>query len=254
MHSLSLAEYLQAAASAIAAGRLIQFGFSRHQRALLIFLTFNSVYLIALATLPPRSHGYFTIYLFGTIIYWVVSVIAVREMFALTFDSYPGIRTAGRWVLYSATGLAIAASVVVSFAFRHASDHGSAVLYWSEVSNRFVVLTLAIVIAAIVRFLSHYPLHLSRNTYISTGFFSAVFFSEAVMLIIDSPSRFLYRNWVDVTQVVFAGVCFCGWALLLRPELAAPSPQRISFESPAEHELLQHLDSLNRLLSRAGRR
>jgi hypothetical protein len=254
MHPLSLAEYLQAAGAALAAGRLLQLGFSRSQPALLAFLTFNSIYLIVLATFGPASNAYYTIYLVGTILYWVVSVVAVREMFALTFDGYPGIRTVGRWVLYAATALAIAVSVLITVAVRHEYGHGKALLYWAEISNRSVVFTLAVIIAAIVRFLSHYPLHLGRNTYVSTTFFSAVFLSEAGMLVADGLTRSLYIVWVDVAQVVFAGVCFFGWALLLRPELAAPTPQRISFESPAEHELLQQLDSLNRLLSRAGRR
>jgi hypothetical protein len=253
MHPLSLAEYLQAAASALAAGRLLQLGFNRGQPALLAYLTFNSLYLIVLATFGPASNVYLRIYLVGTILYWLVSVVAVREMFALTFDSYPGIRTVGRWVLYAATGVAITGSVLLTVIFGHESG-GSVLLYWVEVSNRSVVLVLAVVIAAILLFLSRYPLHLTRNTYVSTCFFSAVFLSEAVMLVIDGTNTELYMVPVDVAQVIFAGACFVGWAILLRPEPATLKPQRISFESPAEHELLQQLDSLNRLLSRAGRR
>ncbi len=254
MAPLSLAEFLQASASAAAAGRLIQLRFGRRQRAILCYLIFLAVFLMALALINPASRVYFSVFLAGTVLSWIFEVFAVREMFALTFDRYRGIRTAGRWVLYVATGLAIAASVLITRAFGHPPGHGSIWLYYVQIVDRSLVLTLAVVISAIVLFLSRYPLNLSPNTYVSTGFFSAVFLSEAVTMVIDNLSTFLYVNWVDVTQVAFAAVCLIGWAVMLRPEgVNSGGARQIVFESPAENDLLKELESLNTLLGGAGR-
>ena len=125
-------------------------------------------------------------------------------------------------------------------------------LYYILVVQRSVVFTLAIIIVSILLFLTRYPLRLHRNSYVSTVFFSAVFLSEAVEMLIDSLSPHFHSTGVDVAQIGFAAACFVGWAWMLKPEIVG-APVRVTFENPHERELLQQLESLNRLLTRAGR-
>jgi hypothetical protein len=247
------AEYLEAIAASVAAAQLLRLSLAKKQPALLTFLLSTAVFYVALASFPQASMAYFWVYLVSLILSWVVSVYVVREMFELALVNYPGIRTAGRWTMYAATGISVVVSLAITVFFGKGGYHGHSGLFYLESVNRSVLFTLAAVIASILVLLSRYPLHLHKNTYVSTSFFSAVFLSEAAEMLVDSLSLHLNVAWVDQTQILFAAVCLAGWALMLRPETTV-APARVSFENPAEQELLQQLESFNALLARVGRR
>jgi hypothetical protein len=249
----SLAEFSQATVACVAAGRLLRLGLAKRQPALLTFVLATALELFALASFPWTSATYFWIYLASLVLNWVVAIYVVREMFALALVDYPGIRTVGRWTVYAATGISMTASLAVTKLLWGASMRGRPGLFYLEVMNRSVLFTLAAIIISVLVLLSRYPLNLRRNTYVSTSFFSAVFLSEAVEMLVDSLSPHFNSVWVDRSQILFAAVCFAGWALMLRPETAA-APARVSFENPADQELLQQLESFNTLLARVGRR
>jgi hypothetical protein len=249
----SLADFLEAAAACMAAARLFFLGLAERQSALLIYLVVAALAAFALGTLPPASPAYFWLFIAYVVVNWVVSIYAVREMFALALDRYPGIRTVGRWAMYGATGLSVAASLAITPVFWNGGRHGESHLFYVQVVNRSVVFSLAVIVAAILVFLARYPLHLHRNTYVSTSCFSAVFLSEAAVMLVDNLSPHLYSAQADRLQTLFVAACFTGWALMLRPETEAATVSR-TIENPAEKELLQRLESFNSLLARAGRR
>jgi hypothetical protein len=247
------AEYLEAIAASVAAARLLRLSLAKKQPALLTFLLSTAVFYVALASFPQASAAYFWVYLVSLVLSWVVSIYVVREMFELALVDYPGIRTAGRWTMYGATGISVIVSLAVSVLFGKGGYRGHSGLFYLESVNRSVLFTLAAIVVSILVVLSRYPLHLHRNTYVSTSFFSAVFLSEAAEMMVDSLSPHLNLVWVDCTQILFASVCLVGWALMLRSETAA-APARVSFENPTDQELLQQLESFNTLLARVGRR
>jgi hypothetical protein len=96
-------------------------------------------------------------------------------------------------------------------------------------------------------------LHLDRNTYVASGFFSAMFLALGAVKLIDSISKDLYFVYADYAEVTFAAICFAGWGLMLRPA-QKPAPARAAVNKPREAELLQQLESLNQILSRSSRR
>jgi hypothetical protein len=248
----SLAEFLQATVACVAAGRLLRLGLAKRQPALLTFVLATALELFALASFPTASAAYFWIYLVSLVLNWLVSIYVVREMFTLALVDYPGIRTVALWAVYAATGASITASLAFTLLW-NGNPHGREGLFYVELINRSVLFTLAAIVVSILVLLSRYPLHLRRNTYVSTSFFSAVFLSEAAEMLVDSLTPHLNLVWVDRFQVVFAAFCFAGWALMLRRE-TVEAPSRVSFENPAEQELLQQLESFNALLARVGRR
>jgi hypothetical protein len=247
----SFAQRVQAIVACVTAARLLHLGLARRQPALIAFLLTTALLLFALGSFPNASVIYFWLYLAYVVVNWVVSIFAVREMFTLALVDYPGIGTAGRWAMYGVTGFSVAVSVVVTAIFWNGGAHGRSMLFYIEVADRSIVFTLGLAVAAIIFFLSRYPLHLHPNTYISTVFFSAVFLSGAAETLLDSLNPHLYSAGVDTIQIAFAAVCFAGWALMLRPETAqAPAPVHV--ESPSDRHLLQQPESLNRL-AKAGR-
>jgi len=184
-----------------------------------------------------------------------LSVLAVRELFALTFQSYPGVRSLTRWVMYGVMGLSLAVSLAITGMFWNGAATGRAHshLFYVEVFVRSVVFGLAAVIIGNLLLLSKYPLHLSRNTLVCSAFFSAMFISQACGLLLDSLAPQLYDRYIDSVGEAFVIACLAGWAVMLKPE-QAHVPSQIRFATPQEDHLLHQLESLNQLMTRSARR
>jgi hypothetical protein len=175
-------------------------------------------------------------------------------LLTLTFDNYPGIRTVGRWALYAGIALSVGTSLAMTRFFWNTGAKGRQKwgLFYFEITQRSIVFSLVVVIVAILFVLSKYPLHLGRNTYVSCAFFSALFLSEAATLLLDSTTRVLHNDLVDLIESIFIALCLGSWAFMLRPAVAPIA--RVAFSTPQEDHLLQQLDSLNQLMSRAAKR
>lgn len=247
----SASELIQAAGAVIAAAQLFRLGLVKPFRALLAYLVFLAFINVDFGLQPQTTKAYFYSYVTLEPLKCILSVFAVRELFALTFENYPGIRAVGRWAIYAGVALAIGISLAATIWGGRA--HGISKLYYFEVAQRWVVFTLAFVIAAILWCLSRYPLHLRANTLTSSAFFSALFLGDAVRLLIDSMTPHYYNHYVDRPESVFAFVCLLVWAFLLKPEDAI-APARITFSTPREDYLLEQLTALNQVMNRAARR
>jgi hypothetical protein len=238
---------LQAAAAAFAAARLLYFGLGRRFPALLSYLALTVLSSSLFSTLSVRSHAYFLAYTVWLPISWCVAALAVREMFALIFRNYPGLRTVGRWAVYSALAISAAALLLLAREFRPGAAKVRVLLY-DAVLDRSVALSLAIVISILMLFLSRYPLDLDRNALVASGCFSALFVAQAAAKLIDFVSPHLFADQVDYAEVVFSALCLAVWGLMLQAA-SAPATARSKVHNPRETELLQQLASLNAILS-----
>jgi hypothetical protein len=246
------------AASALTAGRLLFLRLAKRFPALAAWLMFFSAISFAVAVLSPKTPLYFRVYLVAIPLYCIFGIMAVRELFAVIFDHYPGIRTVGRWAMYGAIVLALIISSMATSLFwsRTAGSRLSRVLpgvYYLQLGHRSVTFGLAIVIISLLFSISRYPLHLSRNALVSCGFFGAVFLSDAAQSLADSLAPRLHNDYFDWGANFFVAAGLLAWAGWLQPE-TAPATVPLSYSTPAEDHLLQELASLNQLLSRAARR
>ncbi|MES1260537.1 MAG: hypothetical protein ABUS49_02285 [Acidobacteriota bacterium] len=207
---------------------------------------------IVLSSSAPNSPNYFWSYLIFQTAVLLTEVAVVRELFSLTMSEYPGIRTAARWMMYGALSVSAVSSFVLTTAFWGGGANGRSGLFYVLVLNRSIQFSLAVVVISFLVFLSHYPLHLHRNLYVSANFFGALFLMEAADSLVATLSPHLYSNLVDTTVVLLTSVLLAGWAGMLRAsEAVAVAP---AFDAPGERQLLLQLESLNNTLSRAGRR
>jgi hypothetical protein len=245
---------LQAAAAAFAAARLLQLRLTSRFVFLFSYLAANVVFDLSLSTLPRNSHEYFWTFVVAAPTNWITASFAVYQMFSLIFCDFPGLRTAGRWALNCALAISIIVAAVILRAPQPHQSTRTIVLYYELVFDRSVHFGLAAIIIVLILFLSRYPLHLDRNTYVASGFFSAVFLAESVTRLIDSLSTALYANAVDTPEIAFVALAFAGWGLMLRAASAAPVPARPPANTLREAELLQQLEALNGILSRSVRR
>lgn len=243
---------LHAVAAALAAARLLHLGIAKRQLALLVYLISTVIGNLVLSHAPLNSRAYFWGYLFFQTWALITEIAVVRELFSLSMEGYPGIRTAARWTMYGAVTLAGLTSLVMTAASWGGRANGTSHLFYVLQLNRSVQFSLAVFIISLLVFLSRYPLRLHWNIYVSIYFFSAVFLVEAVQNLIASMSLHLFSKQVDLAVVLVMTVLFLGWAFMLRPQDSVA--RNVSFETAGEHELLLQLESLNSTLSRAGRR
>lgn len=242
---------VEAAAAIIAIARLLSLQLVGIFPALLSFLSVIAVTAAAASFFSSASPAYFWLYIFQTPVYCLLAVLAARELFAVVFKKYPGIRTAGRMAMYSCIGFA--SIISLAFALGHSGPATfSSHLVYIELARRSVVLSVALFILFILYSLSRYPLELGRNILVSSALFSMLFLGQAAQLLIDSFFSVLSNQMVDAVDVIFGAACTLVWAVLLRSE-PAPAPVRVKYSSEQEEHLLHQLDSLNRLLTRAAR-
>jgi hypothetical protein len=247
---------LQAAAAAFAVVRLLQLHLGRRFPFLCSYLVVTALTSAFLSVVDEHSSQYFVTFMVYEPLAWLAEALAVFEMFALIFRDYPGLRTVGRWALYWALGASFGVSLFIArLVGRDLPQGGSLNSLWLSYDvafDRSINFTLTVVIVILMWFLSRYPLHLDRNTYVASGFFSAMFLAQAAVKLIDSVSPQLFARYADYPEVGFAALCFVGWGAMIRPA-TAPVTVRTHVNEPRETELLQQLAYLNGILSRSVR-
>jgi hypothetical protein len=254
MTSESATALVEAAAAVIAAARLLSLQLAGVFPALLSFLSAIAVTGVAASFFSSESRTYFWIYTVQTPVYCILAILAARELFAVVFKKYPGIRSAGRTAMYWCIGFASMISLAFAVGGPGRPETFTHLLLYIELARRSTVLTVALFILFILYALSRYPLELGRNIQVSSALFSILFLGQATQLLIDSFSPRLYSDFVDIADIIFGAVCTLVWAALLRRQPAmAPAPVVVKYSSEQEEQLLHQLDNLNRLLTRAAR-
>lgn len=242
---------LNAAAYAFTAGRLVVRGLPKRQPALLVFLLLRFFLTLSSVALSNRSPLYFWAYVVLTPFDGLVSILAVRESLGLVLYQYPGLRSFGRWTMYGAVTVSLLISLPVTLAYWR-GDVVKSNLYYVEVGNRSIAFGLAVVVAALLVFLSHYRLDLSRNRLVSSVAFGCLLLAEAVTLFVDSNAERLHFPFVDNLNGVFGLLCVLLWGLFLeREELAAARTPRDP--QPHDERNLRQLRALDQLVSRVAR-
>jgi hypothetical protein len=245
-------EFVQSAAALIALVRLAYLNLTRQFRALAWYLSLLFVSNLLGGGLSRQSMTYFWYYFAMIPLESVAGIFAVRELIALIFANYPGIRTVGRWALYAGIGLSAGTSLALTRLFSYSGPRQKWGLFYMETAQRSINLTLMIAIIAILFVLSKYPLNLGRNTYLCCGFFSAIFLIGAAQLLVDSSQRLLFYELAETAAAISISACLFAWGFLLRTQ-TAPAP-RIAVPTAYEDRLLHQLESLNSLVTRTARR
>jgi hypothetical protein len=247
-------EFVQAAAAFAALARLTYFNLTRQFRALAWYLGLLSLSHVLAGGLSRQSVTYFWYYVALIPLESAAGIFAVRELIALIFADYPGIRTVGRWALYAGVLFSVGASVVLTRWFSYSGPQPRIKwgLFYMVAAQRSITFSLAIAIIAILFALSKYPLNLGRNTYVCCAFFSAIFLIEAARLLVDSSQRLLVYELAETVAAISVSTCLFAWGFLLRAQTAAAP--RIAVPTAHEDRLLHQLESLNGLMTKAARR
>jgi hypothetical protein len=248
---------LQAITAVIAAGRVLRLGLAKQQSSVLAFLSVTAIGLFVLSFFGLASEYYYWGYYVVQTAIDLSAVFVVRQLFSSAVKDYPGIGTAGRWMIYGAVSVSAITSLTLTAALWGTGPNGKGHLFYMLILHRSLQFSLAIVIVSILLFISHYPIELRRNIYISGYIFSAIFLLDAADTLVATLSPKLFSWKADMAEVVLLSVCFLTWAVLLGREELVPKTIRFRLHKDDVNkgdELLRQLESLNRTLSKVGRR
>jgi hypothetical protein len=192
------------------------------------------------------------LYEVSNVVEWFAGTWCVVHLLDKVFENYPGIRTLGRWATWGATTIAVATTLTVARVFWSGAIGGKPTLFYFEVVDRSVLLSLALVVILTLAFLSRYPMELQMNSWVSVTGFSAVILSLAGARLADSMAQYLTSMRIDIAQLVFEMCVYFVWAAALRRE-EAHAPSRVIFHRDGEAELVAQLEAMNGILRGAGR-
>ena len=232
--------------------RILTLGRARGWSGLTVYLSQHILWGYALLAIPRSNRLYLRLYEISNPVEWVAAIVCVMDLLGRAFGAYPGIRSLSRWAACGATIAATAIALTLARFFWSGSARGQKVLFYFEVVDRSVLLSLALIVVLTLAFLSRYPLPLTVNTWISLIAFSAILLSLASARLIDSLAPGLASQAADAAQLVFECVCYALWAGLLQKR-ETESPERVIFHHVGEQELLRQLDAMNGILRGAGR-
>jgi hypothetical protein len=183
---------------------------------------------------------------------WLAAAWCTVDLLGKAFDAYPGIRSLSRRAASGAIVAATAITLTIARYFWSGSMRGQRRLFYFEVADRTVLLSLALVVILTLGFLSRFPLPLQSNTWASLIGFSAVVLSLAGARLMDSLAPHLAALPVDRAQLLFETLCYVVWAASLQ-KAESQAPARVIFHHAGEQELLRQLEAMNGILRGAGR-
>lgn len=223
--------------------------------AFFVYLLSQGVLIATFTFYGATSAFYAWVFVVAYPVTWIVYCLMVRELYNHIFSSYPGIAMFGRWSIYLALIVAVAASVISRIVTRGALAHKRGGLIPLEFAGRSVVFGLAILIILLLLVMSHYPLRLHQNVVVNCMLFSALLLNEAGVLLAEHLTGLRNTISIDIGMMIFNACCFAAWALLLSPEGKTRIIRiRRGFSASEESRLLGQLDSLNAIGLRASRK
>ncbi len=171
-------------------GKLWQLGLVRRYRMLSIYLVFSffrsvaSVYLRQTGTRLFGFNGYAFLYVYTQPLLWALFFLLILELYSLILEDFPGIRSLGRWVMFSGLGAATLAGCALMLLDRQAGFFHYPFFAALALRERSVFLCLGALTALLVSFISHFRLPVARNLLVLCASFGGYFILNAQLSIL----------------------------------------------------------------------
>lgn len=181
---------------------------------------------------------------------WLLSYLVLLELFDLTFTDFPGIRSAGRFLLVSAivlSGVIVAATAAPSLA----RLQGVGWLYTLYlVIERSVMILSLILLGALQVLMWRYGLHLPRNTVYYSRIYAIHFATRAVQVFAfgEFDRNLVFLGNIGASLIDITCVSYLAW-VLTREGAHAQMRAGPRLSNRQRIELRERLEGVNSLLS-----
>jgi len=185
---------------------------------------------------------------------WILSILVIYELYARLLHDYPGIVTAGRWMLSAATVIAVVVSLLSSPIDWNVAIHKFPITYYYSYVQRAISTTQMLFMLAMTVFLRWFPIRLSRNIHVHTAIlflYCLVKFSISLLYNFSDAS---FTDAINLVDLIGSCLCFAGWILQFGPNGTDAPANQIKVDSEQEARILLKLRAINDTLVGAGKR
>ena len=251
---LAIATFVSLAASASVVVRLLWERLHRRYWWLFWLFVEETLRAFVLVATPMRRALYGWVYVLSSPIVWVLTLLAVLELYRLLFDDYPGIASAAR--IFVGVSILCAAGVALALFFLSPGAPEGVVLLLQVVKgmNRTVYLAVFLFLALMQLFLMRFPVPHRPNLTVCTIGCTLYFGSGAgVMLIMAAAPGSRTGRILELSLLLFSNLVLFVWAASLkRSGEGLHIPKRPL--APGEPEAIrEQLEAFGGILGRAGR-
>lgn len=231
--------------------RLLQSGLRKPRNLLFAFLGLQLAEASVSVVFGPSTPIAFWLYIAGSPLRWLIYVTLISEIYSAVFSHYPGIRTAIKSSMVCALLLATLFSSIVAWSSWREHAVWAGHLYYFELAQRTVLLTLIFFVLLLFVLVSRYPLKADHNLLVSSLAFSTLVSVEAAVLLLEWIYPLAFTIQLDEVLAGFSTVCYVVWAVSLRTGATVPIQRPAAPAEAHEEDLLRQLSAINATLLRA---
>jgi len=241
---------------ALTSFKLVRNGLYRRYLALSGFLVLNFLryLLIQFWFSDLRSVAYLKFFILTQPLFWIFSILVVRELYTLVLEKFKGLSTLGRWFQYAGLTISLVISGLLLLPqMRSGTAQRSVLLGYYFAIERGVDCALLVFLLLLLVWLSRYPVPLSRNLLIHAVVYSTLFLSGSVGLFARVFFGLDLSRPVSTFLVGVLAACVFTWLICLtkQGEEVRLSVPRLGPEE--EKRILNQLEALNSTLLRISR-
>ena len=229
--------------------RLWSLGLDRTYRWFSWFLRYTLAVAIVEFFVRTGSTLYARIWFYSKPVEWTLGLLAVMELYALVMARYPGIATAGRWLVRATLPLAILVSVAtLKLDFSNPLEKFP-LLRLEMATHRTVVMAMALCVMLLLWFLLRFPIPLGRNVILHCSLYATYLSAEALGVLARNLLGTSASKPAYIGGAIVGIFCLCMWTLRMNrageSTIAVAVPRR---DAASDQALLKKLERLNAVL------
>lgn len=244
-----LLQYAQIAGFAILFLRLATSKLTGIYRYFTAYVVFQIGRMILTTVIPYRSNAFGYFFFICEPIVWILSALAILEVYGIVLRNHPGIATWGRWALTGSIGASIILSLCTLFLDYHNASEKYPILANFFLLSRLMTISLLLFVVLITFCLLWFPIVLNRNTVVHCCVFAGYFLVKSTTYVVAGLLPGHSFVTINIAVQLLVTLCCAVWIAGLSAEGEAIPAKIGHYWDPGQEErLMAQLDSINRTL------
>lgn len=213
------------------------------------YLVVETLRILLTLVVRNGSNLYAWIYFISEPVTWLLSMLAVLEVYGMVLKSRPAIANWGRNSIFIAMVLSLVISAIMSSVGAQHPEVRYRLLHSLLLLSRFVTGSLLFFLLAITAFLVWFPIALKRNTVLHCCLFAAFFLVKTAVFVVVTIFGLGVRLAANSSLFIVVALCTGAWLIWLNQKgEEIPVTVGHSWNRDEEERLLAQLNSINAAL------
>jgi hypothetical protein len=214
-----------------------------------VYLAVETLRILLSLLVSDSSNLYAWLYFIFEPLTWLLSMLAVLEVYGMVLKSHPAIANWGRKSIFIAMVLSLVISAILSSAGTQHPEVQYRLLHSLLLLSRFVTGSLLFFLLAITAFLVWFPIVLKRNTVLHCCLFAVFFLVKTAAFVWVTIFGLGVRLAANSSLFIVVALCTGTWLIWLNQKgEAVPVTVGHSWNRDEEQRLLAQLNSINTAL------